>query len=121
MGHEYIVEHDDTNLALGDSDGSRPGGAVGVAQRTGADFRAGLRSPELRVSSGKRHEDALRRVVELLKAGHVHVVDVDLQSYYDTIPRQPLLEQVVNVAKTSRRHRRDISTIIPDATRTEAK
>ncbi len=39
-------------------------------------------------------KDALRRVDELLKAGYVHVVDADLQSYYDTIPRQPLLEQV---------------------------
>jgi RNA-directed DNA polymerase len=39
-------------------------------------------------------KDALRRVAELLEAGHVHVVDADLQSYYDTIPRQPLLEQV---------------------------
>jgi RNA-directed DNA polymerase len=39
-------------------------------------------------------KDALRRVVELLKSGYVHVVDADLQSYYDTIPRQPLLEQV---------------------------
>lgn len=39
-------------------------------------------------------KDALRRVTELLKAGYVHVVDADLQSYYDTIPCQPLLEQV---------------------------
>jgi RNA-directed DNA polymerase len=39
-------------------------------------------------------KDALRRVAQLLKAGYVHVVDADLQSYYDTIPRQPLLEQV---------------------------
>lgn len=39
-------------------------------------------------------KDALRRVDELLKAGHVHVVDADLQSYFDTIPRQPLLERV---------------------------
>src|SRR5215467_8683315 len=39
-------------------------------------------------------KDALRRVNELLKAGYVHVVDADLQSYYDTIPRQALLEQV---------------------------
>lgn len=39
-------------------------------------------------------KDALRRVAELLKAGSVYVVDADLQSYYDTIPRQPLLEQV---------------------------
>lgn len=39
-------------------------------------------------------KDALRRVAELLKAGYVHVVDADLQSYYDTIPRQPLLGQV---------------------------
>jgi RNA-directed DNA polymerase len=39
-------------------------------------------------------KDALRRVDELLKAGYVFVVDADLKSYYDTIPRQPLLEQV---------------------------
>jgi RNA-directed DNA polymerase len=39
-------------------------------------------------------KDALRRVAQLLKAGYVYVVDADLQSYYDTIPRQPLLEQV---------------------------
>ena len=39
-------------------------------------------------------KDALRRVNELLKAGYVHVVDADFQSYFDTIPRQPLLEQV---------------------------
>jgi len=39
-------------------------------------------------------KDALRRVAQLLKAGYVHVVDADLQSYYDTIPRSPLLEQV---------------------------
>ncbi|MFY9822351.1 MAG: group II intron reverse transcriptase/maturase [Thermoanaerobaculia bacterium] len=39
-------------------------------------------------------KDALRRVAELLAAGYVHVVDADVQSYYDTIPRRPLLEQV---------------------------
>jgi len=39
-------------------------------------------------------KDALRRVNELLDAGYVHVVDADLQSYFDTIPPQPLLEQV---------------------------
>jgi RNA-directed DNA polymerase len=39
-------------------------------------------------------KDALRRVAELLKAGYVHVVDADLQSYFDTIPIQPLLELV---------------------------
>ncbi len=43
---------------------------------------------------GRGTKDALRRVAELLKAGYVHVVDADLQSYYDTIPRPPLLEQV---------------------------
>jgi len=39
-------------------------------------------------------KDALRRVTELLRAGYVHAVDADLQSYFDTIPRQPLMEQV---------------------------
>ncbi len=43
---------------------------------------------------GRGTKDALRRVAELLNAGYVHVVDADLQSFYDTIPRQPLLEQV---------------------------
>jgi len=47
-------------------------------------------------------KDALRRVAELLKAGYVHVADADLQSYYDTIPRQALLEQVKGKVADSR-------------------
>lgn len=43
---------------------------------------------------GRGAKDALRRVVERLNAGYVYVVDADLQSYYDTIPRRALLEQV---------------------------
>ena len=39
-------------------------------------------------------KDALRRVVHLLQAGYTQVVDADLRSYYDTIPRQPLLARV---------------------------
>jgi RNA-directed DNA polymerase len=43
---------------------------------------------------GRGSKDALRRVVELLEAGYTWVVDADLQNYFDTIPHQPLLEQV---------------------------
>ena len=43
---------------------------------------------------GRSAKDALRRVAQLLKAGYVHVVDADFQSYYDSIPRPPLMEQV---------------------------
>jgi len=43
---------------------------------------------------GKGCKDALRRVDELLKAGHVHVVDADLKSYFDTIPKDRLLALV---------------------------
>lgn len=39
-------------------------------------------------------KDALRRVRELLKAGYTEVVEADLRSYYDTIPRPALLERV---------------------------
>jgi len=39
-------------------------------------------------------KDALRRVDELLKAGCVHVVDADLKSYFDTIPKHRLLALV---------------------------
>src|ERR1022692_1753065 len=39
-------------------------------------------------------KQALRRVDELLKAGYVHVVDADLKSYFDTIPKDRLLVNV---------------------------
>ena len=39
-------------------------------------------------------KDALRRVDERLKAGYVHIVDADLKSYFDTIPKDRLLARV---------------------------
>jgi len=41
-------------------------------------------------------KDALRRVAGLLKAGYVHVVDADLKSYFDTIPKDRLLALVAS-------------------------
>lgn len=43
---------------------------------------------------GRGCKQALRRVDDLLKAGHVHVVDADLKSYFDTIPKDRLLALV---------------------------
>lgn len=43
---------------------------------------------------GRGAKDALRRVDGLLKAGYGHVVDVDLKSYFDTIPHGSLMERV---------------------------
>jgi RNA-directed DNA polymerase len=49
-------------------------------------------------SYGFRHgrgcHDALRCVEELLEAGYVYVVDADLKSYFDTIPKDRLMEIV---------------------------
>jgi RNA-directed DNA polymerase len=49
-------------------------------------------------SFGFRHgrgcHDALRCVEELLTSGHVYVVDADLKGYFDTIPKDRLLEIV---------------------------
>ncbi len=39
-------------------------------------------------------KDALRRVDDLLKQGFVYVVDVDLKSYFDTIPHGPLMHRI---------------------------
>jgi len=39
-------------------------------------------------------KDALRRVDHLLRQGKTWVVDVDVRSYYDTIPHEPLMERV---------------------------
>lgn len=43
---------------------------------------------------GRGCKDALRRVNALLKAGYAHVVDVDLQSYFDSIPHDQLMTRV---------------------------
>jgi RNA-directed DNA polymerase len=43
---------------------------------------------------GRGCKDALREVDRLLKEGYTHVVDVDLKSYFDTIPRDRLMALV---------------------------
>lgn len=43
---------------------------------------------------GRGCKDALRRVQALLDAGYTHVVDADLQSYFDSIPHDRLLARV---------------------------
>jgi RNA-directed DNA polymerase len=39
-------------------------------------------------------KDALREVDELIKQGYTHVVDADLESYFDTIPHGQLMGQI---------------------------
>lgn len=57
-------------------------------------------------SFGFRHgrgcHDALRCVEERLNAGYVHVVDADLKSYFDTIPKDRLLALVAAKISDSR-------------------
>ena len=43
---------------------------------------------------GRGCHDALRCVEELLESGYVYVVDADLKSYFDTIPKDRLMELV---------------------------
>ena len=51
---------------------------------------------------GRSCHDALRRVEELLDSGYVYVVDADLKSYFDTIPKDRLLELVQQSISDSR-------------------
>lgn len=43
---------------------------------------------------GRGCHDALREVDRLLKEGYTHVVDADLQSYFDTIPHERLMARI---------------------------
>jgi RNA-directed DNA polymerase len=43
---------------------------------------------------GRSAKDALREVQQLLNEGHIFAVDVDLRSYFDTIPHAGLLARV---------------------------
>jgi RNA-directed DNA polymerase len=46
--------------------------------------------------------DALRRVTDLLHSGHRWVVDADIESYFDTIPKRKLMEEVEGVVSDGR-------------------
>jgi RNA-directed DNA polymerase len=43
---------------------------------------------------GRSCKQALKRVEELLHGGHVHVVDIDIKGYFDSIPHDRLMELV---------------------------
>lgn len=43
---------------------------------------------------GRGCKDALRRVEELLRSGHCHVVDADIKGYFDSIPHERLMTLV---------------------------
>jgi RNA-directed DNA polymerase len=47
-------------------------------------------------------KDALRRVAALVRAGYHHVVDADIQAYFDSIPHAPLRARVRTKVSDSR-------------------
>ncbi|WP_269434389.1 reverse transcriptase domain-containing protein [Vineibacter terrae] len=57
-------------------------------------FEAGFAAQSYGFRPGRGCKDALRRVDGLLRAGYEHVVDVDLKSYFDTIPHDRLMALV---------------------------
>jgi len=54
-------------------------------------FEAAFRPTSYGFRPGRGCHDALREVDRLLKEGFVHVVDADLQGYFDSIPHERLL------------------------------
>jgi RNA-directed DNA polymerase len=60
----------------------------------------------LQHSYGFRHgrgcQQALQRVEELLNAGYVYVVDADLKSYFDTIPKDRLMARMCEKVSDTR-------------------
>ena len=57
-------------------------------------FERGFAEHSYGFRPGRGCKDALRRVDGLLEAGYTHVVDVDLKSYFDTIPHAPLMGRI---------------------------
>jgi RNA-directed DNA polymerase len=57
-------------------------------------FEAEFRGGSYGFRPGRGCKDALREVEDLLRAGHVHVVDADLRSFFDTIPHDRLMARV---------------------------
>jgi RNA-directed DNA polymerase len=57
-------------------------------------FESGFCDGSYGFRPGRGCHDALREVDRLLKEGYTHVVDADLQSYFDTIPHDRLMARV---------------------------
>ncbi len=57
-------------------------------------FEAQFRTGSYGFRPGRGCKDALREVDRLLKAGYTHVVDADLQGYFDSIPHDRLMALV---------------------------
>jgi len=57
-------------------------------------FEHGFAAHSYGFRPGRGAKDALRRVDELLKDGHVFIVDADLKSYFDTIPHDRLMARI---------------------------
>ena len=57
-------------------------------------FEARFRNGSYGFRPGRGCKDALREVDGLIRQGHTFVVDADLQSYFDTIPRERLMQRV---------------------------
>lgn len=57
-------------------------------------FEAQFRNGSYGFRPGRGCKDALREVDGLVREGYTFVVDADLQSYFDTIPRERLMQRV---------------------------
>ena len=57
-------------------------------------FEAQFRQGSFGFRPGRGCKDALRAVDTLIKEGHPFVVDADLQSYFDSIPHERLMQRV---------------------------
>jgi RNA-directed DNA polymerase len=57
-------------------------------------FESGFCDGSYGFRPGRGCKDALREVDRLLKEGYTHVVDADLQSYFDTIPHDGLMQRI---------------------------
>lgn len=65
-----------------------------VAEVIGPIFESRFEPSSYGFRPGRGCKDALREVDQWLKAGHVHVVDADLKSYFDSIPHDALRQEV---------------------------
>ena len=65
-------------------------------------FEIGFHDQSHGFRPGHNCKDALREVDRLLKDGYLWVVDVDLESYFDTIPHKPLLNMIEEKVADSR-------------------